>query len=62
MSAKGDEDGKAEAEDENRNEEVAVGEDGSGALRFVHRVTSGSGFDDTVGSPQGLKPGSMPNR
>ena len=35
-SVKGDEDSEAETEDENGDEEVAVGEDGSGALGFVH--------------------------
>jgi len=34
----GDKDGQAEAEDEDRDEEVAVGEDGFGAIGFVHRV------------------------
>jgi len=33
---KGDEDGEAEAEDEDGYEEVTVGEDGLGALGFVH--------------------------
>lgn len=32
----GDENGEAEAEDEDGDEEVAVGEDGFGALGFVH--------------------------
>ena len=41
-----DEDGEAKAEDEHGDEEVAVGEDGSGALGFVHWGSSGSVFDD----------------
>ena len=32
----GDKDGEAEAKDEDRDEEVAVSEDGFGALGFVH--------------------------
>ena len=39
-----DEDSEAETEDEDGDKEVAVGEDGFGALGFVHGVTSGSGF------------------
>ena len=42
MSVESDEDGEAEAEDEDGNNEVGVSEDGFGALRFVHGVTSGA--------------------
>jgi hypothetical protein len=38
----GDEYGEAETEDEDGDEEVAVGEDGFGAIGFVHGVTSGA--------------------
>jgi hypothetical protein len=49
-----DEDGEAEAEDENGDDEVGVSEDGFCALGFVHGVTSRLGFD--CSSEQGLKP------
>jgi hypothetical protein len=54
LLVKGDKNGEAEAEDEDGDEEVAVGEDGFGTLGFVHRGFSGSGFD--FSSEQGLKP------
>ena len=38
----GDKYGEAETEDEDGDEEVRVGEDGFGALGFVHGVTSSS--------------------